>query len=363
MSSMRRIGWLLLPVGLFLLVSLLQTHSNRAEPPEKIPENSYLFCFWNVENLFDDKPNDLFNEADKEFDRWFVRDPKARQQKYDNLASVLCNLNEGRGPDILALAEMESHRSGELLAEAMNKRLKNPQLAYQQILFKDAQGGRSIGTAILTRLPVVGQPFLMGDRQRILHVRVKVQDQELNLLATHWTSRVSDESGRGRAHYAEVIYNNVRGWCNRNPNAKVLICGDFNDNPDDTSVVKYLHGVSDPARCKVGERDPNLLNLFGRRWEEIQKLGKRDGGSHYFRRDPMIFDQILVSPGMLTGEGWRCLPESATIVTRGNNLVNRFGAPLRFGSERDEVPLNRRGCSDHLPVTVRLVFEQKAGAK
>jgi hypothetical protein len=35
---------------------------------------NYLFCFWNVENLFDDQDDDRKSRGDTEFDNWFARD-------------------------------------------------------------------------------------------------------------------------------------------------------------------------------------------------------------------------------------------------------------------------------------------------
>jgi hypothetical protein len=38
-----------------------------------------------------------------------------------------------------------------------------------------------------------------------------------------------------------------------------------------------------------------------------------------------------------------------------NDLTaDRRGHPMDFGDERDKVPLEQRGYSDHFPVTVRL---------
>ncbi len=359
--GMPRRGLVLLVAGLFLMLGLSGLIVDRillstAEAQPKMA--GYLFCFWNVENLFDDKVNGWPNEPDKGFDQWFARDDKARKQKYANLATVLAGLNGGRGPDILAVAEVESQRAAELLAEAINRKLPDKALHYKQVLFKDPQGGRSIATAVITRLPVAGTPRLLGRRLRILEMRLRVEGRDLTLLATHWTSRVSDEKGEGRKRYADLIYDEYKGLARSDPKVDLLICGDFNDNPSDPSVVEHLHAVSDPARVRMGGTQPQLFSLFGKRWEEIEKLGKREGATHVYRGRPYFFDQIVMSPGLLDREGWQCLVDSAEVVTRGENLVDRRKAPLRFGTEREKIPLSERGCSDHLPVTVRLIVHR-----
>jgi endonuclease/exonuclease/phosphatase family metal-dependent hydrolase len=359
MNAPRQRGWLtalLLPVGVVVL-ALLSPTKQQAAPPDP---QGYLFCFWNVEDLFDDKVNSYHTSPDRECDAWFARDDKARKQKYDNLANVLAGLNGGKGPDILAVAEVESLRAAELLAEAINVRLKNPELRYKTVLFKDPQGGRNIATAVITRLPVVEHKTqLLGRRLRILETHLKVGGNELVILATHWTSRVSDDKGDGRARYADLIYANVSRMAQFNPRADVLICGDFNDNPDDASVRDHLHAVSDVTKVKPVATDPLLFNLFGKRWQEIQAQGKREGGTHVYRGKPYIFDQIVISPGLLDREGWTCLIDTAEVVTTGEKLVDRRKAPLRFGGEREKIALEDRGCSDHLPVTVRLRVASK----
>src|SRR5262249_30026802 len=65
--------------------------------------DSYHFCFWNVENLFDDHLDGHINKADKEFDAWYAEDAKSRRLKYDHLRDALLRLNGGKGPDILAM--------------------------------------------------------------------------------------------------------------------------------------------------------------------------------------------------------------------------------------------------------------------
>jgi hypothetical protein len=66
----------------------------------------------------------------------------------------------------------------------------------------------------------------------------------------------------------------------------------------------------------------------------------------------------VITPGLLDREGWQCLIDTAEVVTRGENLLDRRKAPLRFGTDREKVPLEDRGCSDHLPVTVRLLVHK-----
>jgi endonuclease/exonuclease/phosphatase family metal-dependent hydrolase len=324
--------------------------------PQTPPPGDYLFCFWNTENFFDNKINGWHNEPDKNFDRWFADNPAVFEQKVKNLTEVLASLNDGKGPDILALAEVEADSTAaEALRDSLNKAIASGTPPYRHILMKNPHGGRNIATAILTRLPVVAdRTQLLGKRHRLLEGHIEVNGRDLAVLAAHWTSRVSDKVGEGRDKYADQIYGRFRAMHKANADVPLLICGDFNDNPDDPSVRDHLHATSDLNRVKANGEPPLLYDVFAKLWTE--KKGE-DVGTHFYRGKAFLFDHLVVSPGLVNGKGgWQCLLETTEIVKprfvvpRGRNK----GHPLAFGTEKEKVPLAERGVSDHLPVTVRL---------
>ncbi len=307
----------------------------------------YLFCFWNTENFFDNVLDGEKREPDRAFDEWFAADKEAFALKLKNLTTVLAGMNDGRGPDILALAEVETERAAELLKESLNRAIPEAP-PYRHVAFRDPKGGRHIATAVLTRLPLVAdRTQLLGKRQRILEVHIDVNNHDLVVLATHWTSRVSDEEGEGRDHYADVIYGRFKAMYRANPKVDLLVCGDFNDNPDDSSVTEHLHATADRTKVKAGGGEPYLYGLFSELWEKNK--GNKTVGSHFYRGQAFIFDQIAVSPGLLNRQGWLCEVDTARIYDKHPFVRNR--RPLRFGTQRDK---GERGVSDHLPVTVRL---------
>jgi endonuclease/exonuclease/phosphatase family metal-dependent hydrolase len=329
-----------------LLVALALWLAGCGPAPARPEANSrvqeFLFCFWNAENLFDDQKEEHPHVPDREYDAWFVRDAEARKLKYDNLSSALVKMNRGAGPDILALAEVESERSAELLREALNAKLRDDAPPYKTVVYRDPHGGRHIANAVITRLPVVrDKTQLHGKRHRILESHIRVNGHDLTVLASHWTSRVSDVEGDDRDKYADLCYGAYKAMYLRNPKVDFLVCGDFNDPPDDDSVIKHLHAVG-PAEFRRGGPDPMLLNLFA------DKVGGKVG-THFYRGKWLCFDQICVSPGLLDDEGWSCDPSSARIVD--NLTADAKGHPHRFGNEKDRAT---RGWSDHFPVTVRL---------
>jgi endonuclease/exonuclease/phosphatase family metal-dependent hydrolase len=303
----------------------------------------YLFCHWNVENFFDDK-HDKRSRVDEVYDEWMSSDAAAFKLKLTKLTEALMMMNQGKGPDILAICEVETVRAAELLKDALNSKL-DPKLHYQHVLMKEVSAGRHIAPAIITRLPVIkDRTRLLDKKMRILEGQVVVGGHELTIFASHWTSRLH-EGEHQREHYADKIYGAFRAMYKSNPKVDVLICGDFNDTPHDESVVKHLHSSANLNDVKNSGDEPLLYNLFG------DKDPNKGFGSHYYKGGWDIFDQILVSPGMLDNHGWVCEVDTVHTFNELHKPGDTKKRPWRFGDPKDESP---RGYSDHFPVTVKL---------
>jgi endonuclease/exonuclease/phosphatase family metal-dependent hydrolase len=304
-----------------------------------------LFCHWNAEDFFDDKLDHRTFPADKEYDRWMAENPAVFELKLSRLTEALLKINNGCGPDILSICEVETVRAAELLKDALNKKL-DEKLHYQNVLMKEVSTGRHIAPAIITRLPVVkDKTRLLDKKMRILEGHIIVSGHELVVFASHWTSRLGDGGEHQREHYADRIYGAFKAMYKSNPRVDVLICGDFNDTPHDVSVVKHLHCSGNLSDVKNSGDDPLLFNLFA------DKDPDKGFGTHYYNGKWFIFDQIVVSPGMLDTSGWRCQVDSVHTVNDLHKPGDAKKRPWRFGGQRDEGP---RGYSDHFPVTVRL---------
>ena len=304
----------------------------------------YLFCFWNVENLFDARIDGRTGPA-REYDLWFASDPQALDLKLAHLSQALLSLNGGRGPDIIAVAEVESLRAAELLRDALNRRLRNPSLEYEHVLMKEVHGGRHIAPAIITRLPVRGdRTQLHGHQLRILEGHVLVNGHDLVVIASHWTSRISDKDSGHRDKYGDEIDGVFRAMWHRNPAVDFIVCGDFNDPPEAESVTWHLHATGAVNAIERDGSAPPLLDLFAEK-------DPRRFGTHYFHEHWYIFDQIVVSPGMLDPAGWSCDPDSARTMNTLFRPGDRHRRPWPFGNEHTRA---ERGYSDHFPVTVDL---------
>jgi exonuclease III len=364
-NSLRRLASFL---ALVLLAALLVLPSGcgnsgsgkgRNGEDEKTPEQpaeGYLFCFWNVENLFDDKLDGYKHQPDKRYDEEFAEKEGLFNEKLGKLSKVLLSMNSGKGPDILALAEVENENAADQLRQRLNEDLGDKAEPYKNLLFKENKSGRNIATAILTRLPVrANRTRKLDGHRRILEGHIEVNDHPLVIIASHWTSRVSDDEkeGSGRAKYADIIYGRFKAMFLANPDIDLLVCGDFNDTPEDKSVIEHLHATGKRPEVPGDTHEPHLFNLSAGR-------DKEKFGTHRFQRKWFIFDQIIVSPGLLDDKGWTVLPDTLKTV-RHISMQNQFGGPWSFDrtyQDRSVRGSAKRGVADHFPVTVRLKVEK-----
>ncbi len=315
---------------------------------------TYLFCFRNVENLFDDI-DDRRRSVDEEFDNPFAADAGMRQEKYDHIASALLAMNGGHGPDVIACVEVESARAADLLQDTLNRKLDEasaePQWRYTQVAIKEVDSGRHIAPCLITRLNVAHAETRQPNRQlRILETQIAANGHDLTVIVSHWTSQLRQPDGgdgdAGRAKYARTIADIFQDAARDRPGVDLLVCGDFNDTPDSDPVVNNLRATGDRSRVVPGVVPTYLLDLLA---------GKPPAsfGTIWYRGKPHIYDHICVSPGMLDPAGWSCDPDSVRVPTGGLTNGGTRREPWRFGSPNNP-PSGGRGYSDHFPVAVTL---------
>ena len=342
---------ILIPISVLKLTGCMEGGDPGARLPSQSQEG-YQFCFWNVENFFDDRDDGRTGRGDKQWDQRFSQNPEQLREKVRHLGDVILSMNNGRGPDILALAEVEGERAAIILKEHLNARLKDRADHYQYLAYKDPKGSLHIANAVISRVPVIsGSSKVLKKRYRILATRLGTKANPLVVVASHWSSRVSDKTGATRAKYAKQIYGHFNGLYRSNPKVDYLVCGDFNDNPSDASIREHLRAVADPNEARqLADGLPRMLNPFAELHDESSSGTLYYSGWH-------LFDQIGVSPGMLDKEGWSYIPGSARIENlkiMGNPRSRPPGKPRSFSSKTKE----GYGYSDHFPVTVRIKYHE-----
>ena len=318
---------------------------------------TYLFVSWNGENFFDDVPDP--KNDDKEA-TYYAEHPEMFQKKAGQLAEALLKMADGYGPDIMALVEVESERCLTVLRDKLNERLEaagRGSWKYTEVAFRDDNTGRRFAPGFISRVPIVAdRTKKFGPRaiQRTLEVHFDVAGHELIAIASHWTSRLKEGNDRNRYRYAEAIYGETRAILTSNPDADVLVCGDFNDEFRDASMQDGLQVTADAKIC-IEAQTPRLLSLMAKFDGTGDPKGSIYGAGHW-----SVFDHICVSRGLLDGRGWTADISTTRIfgerfLTR--EVKGRDGVrhePVKF---RDDRLKGEYGYSDHFPVMVKLRVE------
>ncbi|QDU20350.1 endonuclease/exonuclease/phosphatase family protein [Urbifossiella limnaea] len=346
---------LALVVGAVALVVYSRRGGPSAEPPSTpaaVAPGAVAFMFWNVENLFDDR-DDRRNSIDEPYDNWFAEDAAARRLKFDRLAEIILKQNGGNGPDVLACVEVESVRAAELLRDALNEKLPAGAAKYEHVAMKElaANAGRFMAPCVISKLPLERTKLLGTHNLRVLETHVVANGADLTLIASHWTSQLSDDGthkGSGRNKYASVIRERYERDLTTKPDVDFLVCGDFNDDPESDAVANVLGVTADRAAVAAAARQAKLFGLLsGKPLDRFSTI--------YYDRDrkASIFDQVAVSPGLLDAVGWGCDPDSVAVPTAGMSRAGTVARrPWRFGDKNDKAV--QRGYADHFPVTVTL---------
>ncbi len=312
-------------------------------------------AFYNLENLFDTirDPNIRDSEFLPEGDKNWTG---ARyQEKLNHLAKVITNI--GRevgldGPLLLGVAEVENRRVLEDLCKTEILTGKN-----YQIIHQDSPDRRGIDVAFLYRgnyfRPIAFQSHRLQLKDQ---ADFKTRDQlvvsgildrdTLHVVVNHWPSRSGGEkrSEPRRLEAAALSRHICDSIYQLHPEAKILVMGDFNDDPSNESIRKVM---------RAGGKSQGLA--AGDFFNPMFEMHKKGYGTLAYRDNWQIFDQILLSDALVDeqDQGYVYLPGSAQVFAPSwlKQSEGRFrGYPFRtyVGSNY------KGGYSDHFPVYLLL---------
>jgi len=162
-------------------------------------------------------------------------------------------MNGGVGPDILGVCEIEN----EAVVAKLMARVTAATGRNYKILHKDTGDKRGIDIAIIYDTDLYtddGRIFTLEIMKRnatrdLFQVNLTTVDgNELVLIGNHWPSRMGGqlESEPYRAMVGEMMsywidrIHEIKLAENNDKNPTIIIMGDFNDNPYDKSITKYL---------------------------------------------------------------------------------------------------------------------------
>ncbi len=333
----------------FILITVL-TSSN----PVRI--GMYGIAFYNLENLFDTIHDNGKNDYEFLPDGTNKWGKMKYENKLTNMSKVLAELCTDRlpkGAAIIGVSEIENRRVLEDL-------LKQPALKNRgyQIIHHEGPDRRGVDCAFFYN-PRFFQlessrlvPYIYPDNDTTYATRGfllasgKMAGENLHVIVNHWPSRAAV------SFYRELGGTQVRAIKDSilaaDPDAKVIIMGDLNDDPKDKSV-------SDALGAKHKIKDCGNHDLYNPWWDMLYKTGQ---GTLLYDGKWNLFDQIIFTGNML-GKDRSTLKYYKNEVFLRDYLIQqegRFkGNPKR--THASGVWLN--GYSDHLPAIIYLVKELK----
>lgn len=251
--------------------------------------------FYNLENLFDtiDGANDDSEFLPNGSKGWTQERYK---KKLHNMAYAISQIAQKGGPDILGVAEIENRKvledlisqpelkgSGYSIAhfESPDKRGIDCGLLYKSSIFK-------ISNAVPHPVNIMGEPEVKT--RDVLEVTGLIWGEPISFLVGHWPSRAGGEevSKARRMAAARVMRMVTDSLQNLNPKIKIVLMGDFNDDPTSPSIKDGLNTVEYPQEMTKG----TLFNT-------MEVLYDNGQGTLAYRDVWNLFDNIIVNKNLI----------------------------------------------------------------
>lgn len=347
---------------LHLITFLLLTISIAFSQNKAKKYNIRTIAFYNLENLFDTINDVTKNDEASPMMELKGNKSKVYWAKIDNMASVIAQIGADKAhtsPAIIGVAEVEN-------LSVLEDLIKNKHLAKKRygIIHYDSPDKRGIDVALLYQKryfkPIFHEVFNpkiyrnnypVYTRDQLL-ISGYLDDELIHIIVNHWPSRSGGEA-KSRPLREKAAYQNTKIIAQireKDPNAKILSMGDFNDDPINTSFKKVLNTKS--KKKDVGKTD--IYNPY----EEMFKRGFNTLG---YRDNINLFDQILISSALLDkGEkDFSTYKMFKAMIFNKRFLTSRKGQfkgyPFRSFSNGGF----SGGYSDHYPVYMYLIKEKK----
>ena len=344
-------------IGILFLIGTLNVQAQQRR------YSVYAIGFYNLENLFDTKHDEGHNDYE------YLPDGRNKwtEMKYNhklrNMARVLHEMGTDYLPEVgcaaIGVSEVEN---GNCLRDLCNQ----PNLKAKNFKFVHEEGPdqRGVDCALLYNpslfkvtshelVPYVYKKQEDIDRNRatsgFLVVNGVLGGENVTIIVCHLPSRGAEsyyreEGGRQIRVIKDRLYAKDR-------NAKIIIMGDMNDDPQDKSMAVALG-----AKRKITEvEDGGLYNP----WWDVLASGT---GTLQYDGRWNLFDQIIVSKPLLHKEGAN---DYGTLKLRRHHVFRRDYLFQKEGRYKGNTLRTHAGgvwldgFSDHLPTVIYLMKERK----
>ncbi len=318
-----------------------------------------LIGFYNLENLFD-TINDP-NVNDEEFLPGGTKNytGKIYLDKLNHLASVLSKIGTDLSPDGLSIIGNAEVENEGVLKDLVNEPLLKSR--NYQIVHFDSPDERGIDVAMLynpkyftlikkesLNVHLMNSDSTERKTRDVLFVYGKYDGEDIFVFVNHWPSRRGGEevSAPGRARAAGVCKAKIDSITAKNPDAKIVVMGDLNDDPVSPSVAVVLGAKGEKNMVGKG----GLYNP----WVTPYKQGI---GTLAYNDSWNLFDQIMVSEAFLNKSNPGYFFNKAEIFSRPW-MLQTSGRYKGYPKRTFDFDNYIGGYSDHFPTYIVLLKKQ-----
>lgn len=318
----------------------------------------FIACvgYYNLENLFDtiDSPDVDDTEFTPEGEsKW---NTKRYYKKLEYLSEVIYGIGTDINPDglaVLGFSEVENRSVVEDLVSSAKLKSRN-----YEIIHFESPDRRGIDVGLLYQpkyfnpvsnksIPLIAENNPDFKSRDQLLVTGTMANETIHIIVVHWPSRYGGEKRSQPYRFAAAKL--TRSICDSlfkiDPEAKIIVMGDFNDNPKDKSIKQYLK-----ASGRISEKDSKSL------FNPMSELYKKGIGTTAWRDSWSLFDQIIISKA-LTGKDYSSLRMFKTLVYNKKFLSQDEGRYEGYPWRTFAGGVYLGGYSDHFPVYMYLIRE------
>jgi len=317
-------------------------------------------AFYNLENFFDIVDDTTKLDETSPIMKMNENRAAVYQLKLNNMAKVLSEIGTEEAknsPVIIGVAEIENYG---VLEDLVNTSfLKDKQYG---IIHYDSPDLRGIDVGFLYQTnffkPIYHEVFELrlwdSDGYRVytrdqLLVSGYLGDELIHVIVNHWPSRLGGEAkSRSKREKAAFLNTQIIAKIKEtDPNPKIIIMGDLNDDPTNNSLKNILKTKAKKSDVKEGDIYNPMEDMF-----------KRGQNTLAYRDNINLFDQIMfTSPLLTTSKDYSTYKMYKAAIFKPQYLTTQTGKfkgyPFRsFGNGGFT-----GGYSDHYPVYLYLIKE------
>lgn len=274
------------------------------------------------------------------------------------MARVIADIGRDKAknaPVIIGLAEVENYKVLEDLIQTDPLRGKN-----YRIVHYDSPDLRGIDVALLYQQdyfsPAYHENFelkLWDDQGRRIYTRDQLlvsgylNDELIHIIVNHWPSRRGGEeksrSKREKAAFLNMqIIEQIRLT---NKKAKIILMGDLNDDPINTSLKEVLNTKASKESLQPGDI-----------YNPMEAMFNRGHNTLVYRDNINMFDQILVSEPLITTKNqYDTFKLYRVAVFKPAYLITKSGRYKGYPFRSFSSGGFTGGYSDHYPVYLQLI--------